>query len=152
MAAGRDDAVVTDAFFSASLGGGPESTIPAGSAFFVNVDVEAGSSAMLNGDAYTLKVLLQNVTNFTNDVIATFKGNLGNPPNPGTFTGTPNLAGTTLLTPPSWSVANTDVTFSLSVPAPGAPTGTIYRILAIVTLGTAQGNVETYESELILVI
>ncbi len=62
-----------------------------------------------------------------------------------------SLAGAALSAVPVWNTANTDFTFGFSVPAPGAAVGTIYKILAIVALGTAETDVESFESGLILV-
>ena len=149
MATGKDDAVVTDAFFSVTSGGGAESRIKAGSAFFVNVEVEAGTNAIASGNAYNLLVLLQNITTFTNDVIVSFSGNLG--PTAGAGVLFSHTFPVTVSPAPAWNTPNTDTPFGFSVPVPGVAAGTIYRILAIVALGITETDVQTFESGLTLV-
>ena len=145
MSVGKDDAVVTDAFVTLAAGGPPEAQIPTGSLFFVNVEVEAGTNAILTGGPYTLQVLLQDITNFVNILV----------PPPATQTGFLNAGAAPpalhFTTVPAWNAANTDFTFVITVPVVAGAPGTIYKIIAVLSLGAAQQDVETFESEKILV-
>lgn len=142
MAVGKDDAEITDAYVALTAAGGPETVIPTATPFFVVVKAEAGTNAILNGVPYTIRVVLQNITAFTNLVNAPQSGFLAIAAAP---------AVPPFSTVPAWTTANTDVTFVITVPGVSGPSGTIYKIIAIAFLGAAQKNVNTFESELIVV-
>lgn len=140
MAAGKDDVVITDAYVALSPAGGPEGDILTGTPFFVVVKAEAGTNAIMGGVPYTIQAVLQNQSAFAIVFNGAQSGALAAPAPPNAL---PFVAPV-----PAWTVANTDVTFVATAGAAGPP-GTIYKILAFASLGAAQKNVNSFESELI---
>jgi hypothetical protein len=129
MSMGKNQASINNIYAALTRNGGPRSEIPAGSNFFIVVKVEAGRAIVIRGAKYNLHVLAQDITNLRNVFNTVVVGNLGDP---------------------SWPLANQDASFVFPVPA--GPAGTIYKILAVVSIDVRETVAQSFESDPLLVI
>lgn len=129
MSLGKNQVLINSVYAALTRNGGPRSEIPAGSNFFIVVKAEAGGAIVNRGAKYNLHVLVQDVTNFRNAFNTVVVGKLGDP---------------------SWPLANEDASFVLPVIA--GPAGTIYKVLAVISIGLREIPAQSFESEPLLVI
>jgi hypothetical protein len=114
-----------------------ESEIPANTNVFAVVEAEAGNVLIGLGAVYTVRVVVQDITGGIPPKVFTFAGNLNNPSQP------PN---------PPWTLANANANVRFSFPFKSGKSGTIYRVLTILSIGTGATDTNFRESDPVVVV